>query len=467
MTSYEDDVHAYLGGQRWFAGKGRPYRVVGSSRLGWLSSAGAEPAVRVELVEVEYDGGERATYQLPLAYYAEDQGRLSHALVGRWDDTDLGNVAAYDALHDRFATTWLLEGLDAARQTPDMSFFRLPGAQFPLGEPSLLLTAEQSNSSVIFGEEALLKVFRKVENGRNPDIEIHAALTAHGATNVAPLLGWVEARWQDADGEAHDVDLAMAQTFLRTATNGWELALTSVRDLFAEGDLHADEVGGDFAAEAHRLGVVTGQIHAELATLLPTERWGRDQVSAVTAGMRARLARAVDTVPPLAERAPLIEAVYERLSLTCDDLPVQRVHGDLHLGQSMRTVDGWKLLDFEGEPARPLAQRTAMDSPLRDVAGMLRSFDYAAHTLVLDHAPQPQIEFRAVEWVTRNSSAFCDGYAEVSSDPRAERALLRAYELDKVVYEAAYEHQNRPSWLPIPLGALDRMLAELARNDVA
>ena len=465
MTSYEDDVHAYLGGQRWFAGKGRPYRVVASSRLGWLSSAGAEPAVRVELVEVEYDGGGRATYQLPLAYYAEDQERLAHALVGRWDDPDLGGVVVYDALHDRLATTWWLDGLDAARETSDRSFSRLPEAQFPLGEPSLLLTAEQSNSSVIFGEEALLKVFRKVENGRNPDVEIHAALTADGCTDVAPLLGWVEARWRDESGAEHDVDLAMAQTFLRTATNGWELALTSVRDLFAEGDLHADEVGGDFAAEAHRLGMVTAHIHAELATLLPTERWGRDQVGAVAKGMLARLASAVEKVPALAERAPVIEAVYDRLSLTCDELPVQRIHGDLHLGQSMRTVDGWKLLDFEGEPARPLAERTALDSPLRDVAGMLRSLDYAAHTLGLDHAPRPQIQYRAVEWVTRNSSAFCDGYAEVSSDPRAERALLRAYELDKAVYEAAYEQLNRPSWVPIPLGALDRMLSEPVGND--
>jgi maltokinase len=292
-------------------------------------------------------------------------------------------------------------------------------------------------------------------------VEIHEALALAGCTTVAPLLGWVEARWGAAPDE-HDVDLAMAQSFLRTATNGWELALTSVRDLFAEGDLHADEVGGDFAGEAHRLGKVTAEIHAQLAELLPSARWGPDQLAAVAAGMHARLASALRIVPQLEEYAAAIGEVYDRLKLDGAELSVQRIHGDMHLGQTMRTVEGWKLLDFEGEPARPLAQRTALDSPLRDVAGMLRSFDYAAHSLAREHGNRPQIAFRAVEWVNRNGAAFCEGYAEVAGDPREEGALLRAYEIDKAVYEAAYEQQNRPSWLPIPLGSLSRIMAEPA-----
>jgi maltokinase len=462
VTPAAEHVHAYLGAQRWFAGKGQPFEVVGWHRLGWLSPPGEDPAVRVELIEVEDDGGARATYQLPLAYYPDPQERLSHAMVGQWSDPELGEVSAYDALHDRFATRWWLEALQEQRQTSDMSFHRLPAVELPLGEPSLLMTAEQSNTSVMFGEEALLKVFRKVENGRNPDVEIHEALARAGCTTVAPLLGWVEARWGDAPAERHDVDLAMAQAFLRTATNGWELALTSIRDLFAEGDLHADEVGGDFAGEAHRLGEVTAEIHGQLAELLPSARWGTDQLAAVAAGMRARLATALRIVPQLEEHAAAIEAVYNGLSLRNADLPVQRIHGDMHLGQTMRAVDGWKLLDFEGEPARPLAERTALDSPLRDVAGMLRSFDYAAHSLAREHSNRPQIAFRAAEWVNRNGAAFCDGYAAVAGDPRDEGALLRAYEIDKAVYEAAYEQQNRPSWLPIPLGSLSRIMAEPA-----
>src|SRR6266545_3739400 len=177
--------------------------------------------------------------------------------------------------------------------------------------------------------------------------------------------------------------------------------------------------------------------------------------------MTRRLEAAAAVVPALAEHADMLHASYQAIR----DLPItitlQRVHGDLHLGQALRTAQNWVLLDFEGEPARPLATRRAPDSPLRDVAGMLRSFDYASRYLLLDEPDDPQLEYRAAEWADRNRDAFCEGYAEASgADPREQRALLRAFEADKVVYEALYELRNRPHWLPIPLAALGRLSAE-------
>jgi maltokinase len=463
-AAYEQHVHAFLANQRWFAGKDRDFRIADVHRLEWLSPPGASPAVRVELVEVAYGGADdddqRETYQLPVSYYGEPQDRLGHALVGEWEDAELGRVVAYDAPQDREATPCWLRALAEQRSSADMRFHRSDWSALPIDEPSLVLSGEQSNTSLVFGEAALLKVFRKLAPGRNPDIEIHAALAGEGSEEVAELLGWVEASWSDSDGARRTGDVAMLQRFLRTATNGWELALTSVRDLFAEGDLHADEVGGDFAAEAFRLGATTAQVHTELARSFPTSSWSAGDLSLLAEAMRTRLAEAQLVAPELEPFAPMLLDIFAGIEPHPAALPVQRVHGDLHLGQAMRTVAGWKLIDFEGEPARPLEQRSALDSPLRDVAGMLRSFDYAAHVLGRDQLEQQQIAYRAVEWADRNRDAFCAGYADLRSDPRDEPALLCAYEADKVVYEVAYEKRNRPSWLEIPLGSLGRIAAQ-------
>jgi len=470
MTALEQ----FIASARWFGGKGRDFHISEVRRLGWLQpSAGRsqDPGVRarIELATIEYGDGTRETYQVPLAYYPEPQERLAHAWVDEYHDAELGQVYVYDALHDRFATALWLAAFHEARRNDDLAFHRLPGHDLDLDVHSTLFSGEQSNSSVLFGEDSLMKVFRKVTPGPNPDIEIHEALTKAESVHVAALYGWVETTTGSKppfDGaQEPPTQLAMLQQFLRTASDGWDLALASVRDLFAEADLHADEVGGDFAAESQRLGVATAGVHDALADQFPTERIDESQLRLLSEAMSQRLDDATRIVPELSKYADSLRSTFDSLAGVTEPIVVQRVHGDLHLGQIIRTVKGWKIVDFEGEPAKPLADRMRADSAWRDVAGMLRSFDYAAHSVELDVEEGAQIAYRATEWVERNQTAFLDGYLETSgraNDARLspdQQLLLRAYVADKAVYEAVYETRNRPSWSSIPLFAIARLTA--------
>jgi maltokinase len=461
-----DLLALWLPAQRWFAGKGRRFVVEEISALGILT----EHPWRSDLwlARVRYDDGGAETYQLPLVRRPEPADQVSHVLVGETPDPDYGGRSWwYDALHDKEVTGAWLAGIAAGRRDGLLSF--VPGPhqeELPLEATSLVNTGEQSNTSLVFDDAAILKVFRRVYPGRNPDIEVHRALSEldGGARHVARLLGHVEARWAGPDGGLREADLAMLQEFFRTATDGWELAKISVRDLYAEGDLHASEVGGDFAGEAFRLGQATAEVHADLARALPTGTLDTAGLAAMAGQMQLRLDTALDAVPELEKYAAGLRDAFRGLGVHEAGVPVQRVHGDYHLGQVLRTSHRWVVLDFEGEPAKPLTERTGLDSPVRDLAGMLRSFDYAARHLLHDHPHHPQLTYRADEWSQRNRDAFLDGYAESGGlDPRSDQVLLRAYEADKAVYEAVYEARNRPSWLPIPLASLAR-LTEGARS---
>ena len=447
---------------RWFGGKGREWSLTGVRRVGELPDPPDGLRVAIELAEVTFLDGDTELYQLPLAYYAEPQDRIGHAWVGEWDDPEFGHAHVYDALHDRESMALWLRAFSVAEGSGSpglLAFHRLPGHEFDLEAHSTLFSGEQSNSSVAFGEDSLMKVFRKVTPGVNPDIAIHQVLTEAGSSHVASLYGWLDLVDDETDTT---IQLAMLQQFLRTATDGWDLALASVRNLFAEADLHADEVGGDFAGEAARLGVALAQVHTDLAQHFPVERRDGDALDVLASAMEGRLSAALSVVPALADHEARLLETFGRLR-GLDAVEVQQVHGDLHLGQTLRTVKGWKIVDFEGEPAKTLAERLLPDSVWRDVAGMMRSFDYAPRVVAMTGpdfdtgAEAEQRAYRASEWAARNRAAFLDAYATERGDEMgdAERTLLDAYLADKVVYEAVYEARNRPGWLSIPLAALE------------
>ena len=456
-ATFEEQVATYLAGRRWFAGKGRDFTVRHLHALPWLST---DPAVRVEVVTVAYDDGGTDSYSFLMSYLDEVDDEYAYALIGTSQSPE-GQRWAYDGVHHKPATAALLAGFLTGRSEKTLSFHVEEGAALPPeGTVGSVLTAEQSNTSIAYGEQAILKLFRRISAGYNPDVEILDALTRRGDQHIAPLLGWIEATWDDEAGEPRSGHLGMLQVFFRTATDGWDIALASVRDLLTEEDLHPDEVGGDFASEAERLGAATASVHLDLAELFETRVWGPAELADLAAAMHRRLDAALVVVGSLDDYEQGLRATFDAVSALQEPVPVQRIHGDLHLGQTLRTVKGWKLIDFEGEPAKPLSERMALDSPLRDVAGMVRSLAYAAGSTRRSFGNNVQLRYRADEWVQRNRSAFLAGYSDKSgTDVAADGqtlTLLAAYEADKAVYEAVYETRNRPSWVSIPLEALAR-----------
>lgn len=477
-------LEGYLVRTRWFGGKSRAFSVSDARTIAELTAPEKGAHVVLLLVTVSYsdeEGGEEV-YQVPLSAYADEQDAIAHAYVGR-ENGDHGPRHLYDAVHDRYAMALWLDGLIAAEENGVAEVGGLRFQRVPETEPldaalrSAPLTGEQSNSSVRFDDVAIMKVFRKVTPGMNPDIEIHRELTRGRSEHIAALYGWVEV---DVDGET--IQLAMIQEFLRTASDGFELATGSVRTLLADPGQSIEDSGGDFAGEASRLGTAVAEVHAMLRQSFPVDRRGPRAAASLSRTMNERLDHALGVVPELAPHAERLRTVYAAVA-ALPGLDVQRVHGDLHLGQTLRTAQGWRIVDFEGEPGRAFAERSLPDSPWRDVAGMLRSFDYVpgAVEMSLAGSVDADDEGDAVrlasgrEWSVRARGHFLDAYVAALCDVRAEgadaaspgeeervladnRTLLDAYAADKAVYEVVYEKRNRPGWIRIPLSGLGELL---------
>lgn len=321
-----------------------------------------------------------------------------------------------------------------------------------------VLTGEQSNTSLIYRPidaeslPVICKVFRQLHPGLNPEIELQTALADAGSTHVPRAIGSIEGDWPDPGDPRRTAtgSLAFAQEFLPGVEDAWRVALRAASD------------GEDFSDRAHSLGRATAEVHVALAGLFPTRTGTTDDREATRRTWQRRLATAIAEVPRLAAHRAAIDAVYDRAAASPWPA-LQRIHGDFHLGQVILVPGrGWVLLDFEGEPMRPMTERVRRDLALRDVAGMLRSFDYVASSIRLDSNEDEPDPARAAlwGWATTARRSFLDGYAQASGrDPYGAAGLLDALELDKAVYEAIYESRNRPTWIAIPLRAIERLIA--------
>lgn len=501
---------AFLARQRWFAGSDADEVTVRAVEV-----VEAGPPVLLWVL-CEASG---SLWQVPLGLAAPgDEVDLSDirddAYLGVASSEE-GDVVAYDALSDRRLASRILEVATGGR--------RRASRARPAG-------VEQSNSSVILDEEVILKLYRRLRPGRNPEVEMTAALDRVGFNHLAAPVGL----WRD---DARDLDLALAQEYLAGATEGFSLAQTSLRDVLgatahgldglqvptesqsaedesdrggeellppgglarsrvrreqerrvdeAEMDAEVDEpglepaeevvarAGGDFAAEAGRIGEMTARLHLSLA-----EAFGAAPIAGRSVGdlLRRELVATAGVAvgdPDLSARLQRVLAGVEGTLSAVDQVGdggrATRVHGDLHLGQVLRGDVGWIVVDFEGEPARPFAERRRETSPLADVAGMVRSFHYAARLAAEERQARRDVALLvAAAWERRNRRAFLEGYLGTSGidellPPEAadRRVLLVAFEAAKALYEVRYELAFRPGWVVVPIEALERLLRHSA-----
>ncbi|WP_158865349.1 maltokinase N-terminal cap-like domain-containing protein [Leifsonia sp. AG29] len=441
MTELTELVGSWMRRQRWYSTKSVEPRL---RLLGSFDIEPADPDARI----VTYffcDDAPRTprVYQVPVVARSSGEGDPS-AFIG-----EAGGRLLYDGPAEEVYVSALVDLMTGGGRTEGREASAAGHALAPriAVRSSRRLTGEQSNTSIVAelddGRLALVKVFRVVQDGENPDVSTLAALTEGGSRRTPALLGWVTGDWPLPDGRAAHGELGLIQDFVPGAEDGWELAVT------------AAEAGEDFADRAFALGSGTAELHKLMARVLPTREATREDIGRALDAMFRRLTITTTEVPEVSELREGIAAVYE--AAAASPVPIlQRIHGDLHLGQVLFSPDrGWQFIDFEGEPLRPLSERSEPDATMRDVAGMLRSFDYVAGSLA---QREPPIDASA--WAARAREAYLEGYASIAgSELQDHQSLVDAFELDKAVYEVTYEARHRPSWVPIPLGAVRRLLA--------
>jgi maltokinase len=447
-----ETVAAWLEAQRWYASKSR--HVTGLEIEESIAIADG-PLLVVNLVQARFASGAHELYQLPFVLLASDQVG-DRPVVGATEDW-----TAVDAVADPELVRELMRQMDAestlegANGTFRFQRVELSG-QLPLEAPVRPMGVEQSNSSIVFGDETVLKVFRRLEPGINPELEVLQFLTRREFANIAPLQGWYE-----YEGRSLLATLGVAQRFFADAVGGWELAL--------------DQIATDPAAfliELGTLGTVTAQLHNCLASDAADPAFSPDEPSAesmslLTATIDEDIERVFNRLPDderVASIAGRGQDVREQIAMRAQTGVggrAIRTHGDYHLGQTLHRAggNGWVIIDFEGEPARPLFERRQKRSPLRDVAGMLRSLAYATSAAeIMRGIPAPgQFEDQARAIFLEHYFAAIDP-ALLPSGETAIANMLAIFELEKAIYELQYELDNRPDWLPIPVAGIARLL---------
>jgi maltokinase len=441
----EDALRDFVLGQRWFGAKSREiahFQVVGAPVV-----RTEEPLLALALVELRFHPGTHELYHVPIGFRREWEDGV--ATVDGW--------VAYDALADPELARELLAQMSAqAKVAGGEAVVEFSATGERIGEVRDVrpMGAEQSNTSLVLDEDVVLKVFRRLEAGVNPELELLRFLTERGFPSIASLEGWAAYL-----GMPLDATLAIAQDYVRNEGDGWQIAL----DFLASGR------GDELIDRLRLLGETTGALHTVLGSEGSDPAFAPEEPSAeamglLTASVDEEIEELFVSLPDLPELEPIAgrgEEVREQLrgmTHAGDAGKVIRTHGDYHLGQALWTPAGWVILDFEGEPARPIVDRRRKRSPLRDVAGMLRSFAYAASAAEIERGVVPP-----EGWEERARESFLLGYlaevdsALIPSGPSLER-LLAVFELEKAVYELRYELDNRPDWVRIPVAGILRLL---------
>ncbi|WP_394940755.1 1,4-alpha-glucan branching protein GlgB [Psychromicrobium sp. YIM B11713] len=452
---------SWLPGKRWFPAKNNQLSL---SRAGGFRLQDPQGKVGLEVHFVAVRTADRVeVLQVPLSYRDAPLADAEAHLVGVSEHSELGRRWIYDAVHDPvFIAAWL-DFLHQQDTLDDGAAHGFSSAAFQSahqlgGTPRIrVISAEQSNSSVIVRNPELaviLKFFRVLATGTNPDIEVSGALTEAGSADSPSLHGWAKGCWQNAAGEKVTGSLCVMHEFIAKAEDVWQLAVARAASLAGAED--PSDQAGDFSAEAAELGKVTARLHRTMRTALGETPLDDQQREAFLAALAERIRWAWSQAhQAVGDYQDKIEAVLAALKEVTDLPSLQRIHGDLHLGQLIRTEQPprWLVLDFEGEPLRPVAERSLPDVPLRDVVGLLRSIDYAAASSGLE-------EQQGIAWAASTSAAYLEGYRNESGSELngPESPLFLALWLDKALYEVVYELRNRPDWLSVPVAAVRRLL---------
>ena len=442
-----------IASQRWFGGKSRD--VLDARVLDAVVVPGGPPILAFAIVEVRYGLQSHDLYHLPLGFRPSEEG---------WNDSVIAETegwTAYDAIADpaliREMVGLMRSGSTIAVEDSRIVCWGAEGLSERLGEQGSIrpMGVEQSNSSVVVDEALALKLYRRIEPGVSPELEILRFLTEREFPHVAALEGYAS-----YEGRPLETTLALLQRYVPSRGDGWELALDTI-----ESDPNW------LPAQASRLGEVTALLHNALGSDQADPHFAPDEpssesLSLLSASVDEEIEHVFSTLPQIEQLAPIAgrgEEVRDRLRLLTHIGSVGKIirtHGDYHLAQALRTNDeDWLILDFEGEPARSVPERRRKRSPLRDVAGMLRSFAYAASASKLQRGVDPP-----EGWEENCRTNFLDGYlttADPALLPAGEQAierLLMVFELEKAVYELRYELNNRPDWVGIPVAGILRML---------